>query len=494
MLIEKTLSKILPVPLTQLPTTLREELWGYLSPNDLAVLSLSCRFFKQLFDTTPYWLKQISCPTSSFLCRIWNVKRLSDISPMAYYGLFHAFQEPNERQLFIPKDFPDKRTAFAINASGSVMAVGDRNRGTYVWQKDGENAIFFSSSTAPIIHIATNALGSTILVATAKVAMLWEKKESIWKNTFYFKFPEGHVSSCGVNANGSVLAVAAMTGYVLEKAGNQWKKIDLVADSDGGKLVDIALDDSGSLVVTASENDRVGVWSKYKGDWKITTRLFGSSVAVNGRGSLIAVGGRDNQICIWENIKTRWLKTYTWKKTAVLNNLHTAFVSKLKVSKSGSVIISGSLNGRVCMWRRKRGRKSGWEMTALLTEHLSGVKSLAIDAFGARIGICFSDGTTRALNPNPCLSNRIILLQLRRKGQVACFYDLYRTILKHICSYLTPKESCDFVVNMGMTKYAFPTLAKQCIKKRIKNKKLKINLIRLNKKLSKTLTKNRFFA
>ena len=447
-----------PSPLIQVPTVILNFFLEQLSAQDCASLSLSCRFFKRVFDLSPAVWK-IAYPNENSLRRVWNLTKKEELPLLTHYALLHAFQEPRGRQLFVAEDDENTGTAFAMNATGLVMAVGMRDGSIHIREK-GKKFILTADHKGPVVSIAFNDEGSLMVTASGKAAHIWVKKQNKWKPQFAFTGHTGHLARVAVNATGSLIVLVAAIAYVLQKKKDEWKKEVLTANPDGGKLIDVTTNDSGSLIVTASRREVVCIWRKNsRGQWKIAKLLTGISVSANGKGSLVAVGGRDQRVRVWEKIN------HKWKRAASLDS-HTDSVHQIRTSKNGSTIISASYDGKVCMWRKKKGIKATWNLTALIAQGPAGVQNLAMNASATLIGTCFLDERIQLWTLNARLSNRLILLQLQRQGKVASFSDLYRELIKYIRPYLTPQESCNFVVNREMARYAFPALADRFARKR----------------------------
>ena len=165
----------------------------------------------------------------------------------------------------------------AFSPNGSILAVGDMNGSTYLWRVNASTGtVTFITVVTGIRNTDMNTAGVTGLafshdgsrlavgetVATTHLTYLWNA--STWKPAAApLSDPGGsHVTAVAFAPDGSTLAVADGNGTVYLWNSGSGTLLTRLSDPDGAPLIAVAFSSYGAALATSDQAGNVYYWSK----------------------------------------------------------------------------------------------------------------------------------------------------------------------------------------------------------------------------------------
>jgi WD40 repeat protein len=238
------------------------------------------------------------------------------------------------------------------NSGASMMALsGD---GKSVVNVEGETLKVWNLSNATNNSVPVEGLSSASVLATSRngeQVALASENEILLVASGATRRLKGHtapVESIVFAVNAQVLVSVDELGgiRVWDSDSGQFKS----TFSTGGRVTALAVDQSGQLVATASEDNVVSIWDlRTRGNVaklkKHESRI--NALAFSPDAKLLASGGDDRSVVLWE--------VGSGRSKHVMKG-HDLTVSSLVFSHDGKSIASGSGNASVVLWDATTGK------------------------------------------------------------------------------------------------------------------------------------------
>lgn len=438
---------------------MRNCLGGFLSPHEWILLLLTCKTFKkQIENDNRLWRNALPPVSSRHVYRALRVAEGDELPHMAYYALYNAVHSSRERSVFHSKALPHSSPiiSLAANSLGSLIATVSQDGQTRIWEKGladvWKRAAVITGIKGHTLVVATDLAGSLVVTGSVygTIRVYERKKEGGWQATSTFS---GHraspVFSIATNSNGSRFFTGSGDGTVRiwQRDMGKWQTTDVLAIPQKPPVYSAAVNGAGSMIATGSGDGKVRIWECLENGWQKTSSFRVSSiehwrlrVTMDSLGSSIVTKAGDGIVRLWERgAHSGWQTTSTFQGSP--DHLYS-----IALNSSGLLM---SFENQPTIWQRVS--RGNWRKIAALPGH-SGVVSNVVTESNSLIATGFGDGVVRIWTLNPSLSNRLELLERRRKGeQLPSFSEFGQDIIEKVSIFLSPQERRNLVVNRDVT-------------------------------------------
>ncbi|MGI2902839.1 NB-ARC domain-containing protein [Tolypothrix sp. VBCCA 56010] len=232
-------------------------------------------------------------------------------------------------------------TSVAFSSDGKLLAAGDADAKTHLWQVADTREIFtLSGHTSRIWSVAFSPDSQTLASASEdQTVKLWDVREGKWLRTL-----QGH--------------------------------------SDRVRSATFSPD--GNILASGSEDRTVKLWNIHTGQCLKTLEGHTSCVwpvAFNPDGNILASGSEDKTVKLWDVGKGKCLKTLQG---------HTGWIRSVAFSPNGNIIASCSDDQTIKLWDVREGK-----CLKTLQGHTNSVRSVAFSPNGNIIASCSDDQTVK---------------------------------------------------------------------------------------------------
>jgi WD40 repeat protein len=224
--------------------------------------------------------------------------------------------------------------AASIAKSGGVYVTGDEAGTVRKWRFGNREGTVIGQCGTPVIDIATDAIGRSVVVACLNGEVLW------WEDV-----------------NKPDAKRIAIT--------KPWR---------------VAMTEDGGHFAVATQSD-LQIWSTSASEVRLVRKVPGwfSSIATMPNGHWVAAAKQnDVYVLDWINGAEKLLAG------------HTDWIRKVRFSANGQLMATGSTDGSVRVWRT-----ASWSEHSVLSAHSLAVDDVAFNQSGERIVSASDDGTVR---------------------------------------------------------------------------------------------------
>ena len=238
----------------------------------------------------------------------------------------------------------------AFSPNGKKIAVADLNGNTYLWNVATRRrlaALTDSAAFPPVVAFDPQS-GALAIGDTAGKVYIWDietgRKASL--------ISSGHIAALAFSSNGSTLAVGTTSGEISMWNISTVRKMATFSDphsSDAGVRA-LAFSPSGKILATGDINGSTYLWDT------VSERLIGTfadpstgrtgvnGLAFNPNGTMLVTGDLDGSSYIWT--------LATARNTAILTGASAANVgvNSVAFSPDGKTIVASDSNGRTYIW------------------------------------------------------------------------------------------------------------------------------------------------
>jgi WD40 repeat protein len=248
------------------------------------------------------------------------------------------------------EDFGDNQVALRYSPSGKHLAAGFQQTYQLLDVKSGEPVIQGKLEKGQLRGLAFTADGKRLVVlATSPGVQVWdlEKREVVKRSAG--NRPEDHQRGTSVSSDGRYIVSGGQEVVVLD-FDNDAEAARLTSD-DGGHFVETAFTPDDKLLLAATQQGTIHVWST--GDWQQKWKLV--SGAYFSRGLAVRPGGRHAALTDARSRVWLW-DLATGKPLADDRAAHDAGVYAVAFSPRGDTLATGSDGQDTHLWDAATGQ------------------------------------------------------------------------------------------------------------------------------------------
>lgn len=261
-------------------------------------------------------------------------------------------------------------SSVAFSPDGKLLATGDANGQTYLWQvEDGKLLFTFTGHSIWVRSVAFSPDGQTLASGSDdQTVKLWDVRNGKCLKTF-----QGHsnwVRTVAFSPNGQTLASGSEDQTIKLWDVNTGQCINTFQENSN-RVRTVAFSPDGQTLASSSEKQTVKLWDVNTG--KCLEILEGHkswvrSVAFSPDGQILASGSDDKTVKLWDIHNGKCLKTLKG---------HTNRVWSIAFSPDGQTLASSSDDYTVKLWDTHTG-----ECLQTLPGHTNRVRSIAFSPDG----------------------------------------------------------------------------------------------------------------
>ncbi|MBD2563655.1 MULTISPECIES: WD40 domain-containing protein [Nostoc] len=282
-------------------------------------------------------------------------------------------------------------TSVAFSSDGKLLAAGDADAKTHLWQVADTREIFALSGHKSRIWSVAFSPDSRILASASEdqTVKLWDVREGkclrtlqghshrVWSATFSpdakilasgsddrtVKLWDVHTGQCLKTLQGHtswVWPVSFNPDAKILASGSEDQTIKLWDVSEGkclrtlqghtGWIRSVAFSPNGRFLVSCSDDQTIKLWDVHEGNCLKTLQGHTNwirSVAFSPDGQIIASCSDDQTVKLWDGYTGQYIKTLTG---------HTSWVWSVAFSPDGQTLASGSEDQTVKLWDIREGK------------------------------------------------------------------------------------------------------------------------------------------
>ncbi|MEH2084008.1 MAG: NB-ARC domain-containing protein [Nostoc sp.] len=240
-------------------------------------------------------------------------------------------------------------SSVAFSPNGKLLATGDADGKTYLWQVDDGKLLFSCTGHSSWVKsVAFSPDGQTLASGSDdQTVKLWDVRDGKCLKTLH-----GHsnwVRSVAFSPDGQTLASGSEDQTV--KLWNVHSgKCLITLQENTNRIMSVAFSPDGQTLASCSEKQTVKLWDICDGKYLKTLQGHSSwvrSVAFNPDGEILATGSDDQTIKLWDVHDAKCLKTLQG---------HTNRVWSVAFSPDGQTLASGGDDQTVKLWDFRDGK------------------------------------------------------------------------------------------------------------------------------------------